>query len=87
MYLQPVVGKTIVIITTIFLMVENHVNDMPSQRECRNGNESLVLMHMNDNLIIAKRRVIARSQRVVIRRDKVDFSVKDGLEAITEIFL
>jgi hypothetical protein len=86
MYLPAAVEGTMTIITTIFLMVENHVSDMPSQREWRNGKESLVLMHMNDNLIRTKRRVIARSQKGVIWRNRVDFLVTHSLKTVTEIF-
>jgi hypothetical protein len=48
-------------------MVGNHVRDMQSRRECRNGNESQVRMHMNDNLNPKGRRRSLRARRMVPR--------------------
>jgi len=54
------------IIIMIYLMVVNHVRDMQNQREWRNENENLVRMHTNDNLSIAKRRMIKRNRKEVV---------------------
>jgi hypothetical protein len=57
-------SKTTIIM--IYLMVANHVHDMRNQREWRNENENLVRMHMNDNLNMAKRRMIERNLKGVV---------------------
>lgn len=55
-----------IMITMIYLMAVSHVPDMQNQREWRNENENLVRMHMNDNLNMAKRRMIERNLKGVV---------------------
>ena len=58
--------ETTIIIIMIYPMAVNHVHDMQNQREWRNENESLVRIHMNGNLNMAKRRMIERNLKGVV---------------------